>query len=923
MLSSQGYLRESSHLLQLVSSGQGWSCIDHILTFGLQVHEYRVEDIAEVPHRPLTASLTLPRGSQLNLLPKVSPRWKLGRKQLCSFEDLLSTGLNNLLRIYPQPSVTQLYHVFDQCIKQCCELSKPTAFDRKTGWRFFLTTSEIDRLESLRVAATTANAVLDTSKDQAALQLALCCKRSYLEAKRELRQSALLRLSSSDQAKFANGQSVWKLLKDLRPSSDPVPIAPAVLQDHFSSVFYEPQLSLITQVPVLRMGPTVPVDSFLITPFRMEELADAMRDMNENSAPGPDKIPFSVLKVLFKSKEACKWLLLFLNQCFDQGRMPDEWAESEIFVLFKGKGSTDDPNNYRGITLLNSMFKIYERLIYARMNIWAAERGILGENQFGFRKGRSTVDPVKVVLALIEKYPKLNRQPLHSLYIDVRKAFPSVPRSQLMNHLAFLGVPEKMLRAIASHLSFNTARIRIGDVLTEKFFVNIGVREGGVLSPLLFAIYYAGVLDIVNQFLNLHSPSNPTLSEDSNVIGGLLYADDLVVFGLSREELQVRFDLVSQYFVEFGLSINVNKSEVLTFLPVRYPVRLCSQFSRIKFGQSVLPEVSKVKYLGFWFTADGKLDYHVAVCAQKAKVASLELVRLLRKLECNNLVLAANLYRAFVQSQFYGVPLLSPISLTKELKRSAVYFFTSLVGLPRTTAIDFCFAISLFDDPMLLQISQRVKLWERVRAYEEESAVLDAFRFDRLELMPRGRGWFAYLNFVFSILLANDNARTAGPVNSWDYLALFHTTKDELLARSKMSNLRNIFVKPTCALVIEVFNGCIPRDFWAAFEEFGVAAIRPVLMLFTGSARWSGFGMERRICPSCSASLYGLHFLTCDHLRGTLIPLNLTLSRARDLVKKGDWHGVIRFWLQVFFVWFDYLGSQPLPSDLERLRSIL
>ena len=87
------------------------------------------------------------------------------------------------------------------------------------------------------------------------------------------------------------------------------------------------------------------------------------------------------------------FLEFLFNICFENGVLPTAWKASYVKTLYKGKGSKTDANSYRGISLLSCLYKIYTGIIYKRLQVWADE--ILPPSQFGFRKGKSTIDAAK------------------------------------------------------------------------------------------------------------------------------------------------------------------------------------------------------------------------------------------------------------------------------------------------------------------------------------------------------------------------------------------------------------------------------------------------------------------------------------------------------------------------------------------------
>lgn len=898
---------------------QGASCIDHLLSYGLQVLDKRVELAGTVPHRPVVGKFVVqsPQLSTAGLEPKAA-RWALPNNPICNFSELIHQGFTSLLRSLPTPAtVEQLYSVlFSALTTYCKPCNHSTGGPRKAdGWYRLLLPKELDDLEILRGNLTKALMDLDRDNSAKSRKEVLSTRQQLIDSKSNLRKTALVRLANSQEVCFAAQQSMWKLLRRLRQAPTVLPIQPAALYDHFRRVLYRPNLSLMLGYDLRHHGPFFDMDEQLDIPFGLDELELALQNSNKLSAPGPDGFSISIILALFSDATTKNWLLFFMNQCFSQGTVPADWGNSEIFVLFKGKGHTSDPDNYRGITLLNALFKIYERLLFQRLNNWAEQRGLLGSNQFGFRSGRSTLDAVFSVLALIDKYVFYQRQPLHAVLVDIRKAFPSVPRAQLVQHLSYLGVPTRMKNAVCSILSWNKGKVRIGDVVTESFPINVGVREGGVLSPLLFVLYYASVLFHVDQHCFTHPPCNPTLERGANAatIGGLLYADDLIVFGLSRAEVQERLNRASLVLGELGLSINTAKTELITFIPSRYSTVVIQNFQPILSDGKRISEVDSVKYLGFTFHRNGRVSAHVDTCLAKAKAAGLELSRLLHKLRASSFRTISQLYVSLVQSQFYGVALMNPKEATRAMRLSNIFFFNHFVGLPKSVAHAFYPAMNLFPEPMSVILRARVRFIERICLLDEECAALQALRYMRWSDLPRPKEFFGFLISSFA-------KHTNIPWYRMQFSDLLNTFAAAIANEVKDDNILEVASKPTLELVADLFSGSFPHEIWSVFNIIGISAVRPFLAILSGSARWSCFGQERRVCPLCSSSLYGRHFFLCAGIVGEIARNGVTIEVLQKHVHEGNWVEVVRGILRLYFIWFEKIGTGEPSDGLRELR---
>lgn len=162
--------------------------------------------------------------------------------------------------------------------------------------------------------------------------------------------------------------------------------------------------------------------------------------------------------------------------------------------------------------MLSSFFKLYERLFFFRLNQWASGNKHLDANQFGFRKGRATFDAIFLLRELAFLFTKCLMIPPHVVFVDLIKAFPSVNRTALVKRLIDEGVPQRLVQAISSVFSFNSSRLKIGNRLTRVMNVNEGLREGGVLSPILFSIIFASVLRKLKSTFFLSAGTVPSIT---------------------------------------------------------------------------------------------------------------------------------------------------------------------------------------------------------------------------------------------------------------------------------------------------------------------------------------------------------------------------------------------------------------------------
>jgi hypothetical protein len=178
-------------------------------------------------------------------------------------------------------------------------------------------------------------------------------------------------------------------MKKLRQLSHAVAIDSETLIRHFLSIFYDPSKPLFFTPELLGINP--PTDFELVL-FSYQELVSALSALNSQAAVGPQHVASRYLKSVFHDERTRVVLLALMNMCFYQGRIPACWGESEVFILYKGKGKVTDPINYRGINLNDDFLRIYKRLLDSRMMHWLREHKPGGPQQFGFTEGVGTED---------------------------------------------------------------------------------------------------------------------------------------------------------------------------------------------------------------------------------------------------------------------------------------------------------------------------------------------------------------------------------------------------------------------------------------------------------------------------------------------------------------------------------------------------
>ncbi|KAK7481830.1 hypothetical protein BaRGS_00026977 [Batillaria attramentaria] len=172
------------------------------------------------------------------------------------------------------------------------------------------------------------------------------------------------------------------------------------------------------------------------TPITEKEIQEAIRHLKRNKASGWDGIPAEVLK---NARYIIPFLKAFFNALLDAGYFPKPWCMSIIVPLYK-KGNADEPGNYRGVSLLSVVSKVFTYILNKRLTEWAEEQSVIAKEQAGVRSDHSTVDHIFTFIAIIQKSMSQGKRKAYVAFIDYEKAFDSVDRTCLWSLLCKRGL---------------------------------------------------------------------------------------------------------------------------------------------------------------------------------------------------------------------------------------------------------------------------------------------------------------------------------------------------------------------------------------------------------------------------------------------------------------------------------------------------
>ena len=224
----------------------------------------------------------------------------------------------------------------------------------------------------------------------------------------------------------------------------------------------------------------------LVTDERIstKEIRWAINKLKKHKAPGPDRIPNEIWKLIATKPESIAMLKKAFNHIFNEQEIPEEWKKSWTQLLYK-KNDPHLVSNYRPIALLDTVQKIYTTILARRLTMHLENDNRLSRAQLGFRKLRSCTLGAGSIISIVEDSKK-QQKPVHMIFLDIQKAFDSVYHTKMLEGLQSMGVGRKMLANLKAIYTDCHTEVLHHYGKTPPIKIQRGIRQGCPMSAILF-----------------------------------------------------------------------------------------------------------------------------------------------------------------------------------------------------------------------------------------------------------------------------------------------------------------------------------------------------------------------------------------------------------------------------------------------------
>jgi exonuclease III len=448
-----------------------------------------------------------------------------------------------------------------------------------------------------------------------------------------------------------NNKSLWdavKIARDIEPTPLPAMLtrdginydrktAPEAFSKYFK-----------TKISTLEEGTTIDEEMWngekiinsesinFMTPERVEE---CLKNLKSKNCEGPDRLPLRILKD--GATVLAKPLSVLFCKIYEKKEIPEQWKVSKVIPLHK-KGKKENIENYRPISNLCSITKVFERLILLRLEEIEKENGIdlTGYEQHGFKKKRSTVTAGLTLQSLIAKEMDMDCYVAMSS-LDLSAAFDLVNLDLLMKRLKIMGIPDDLLQLLEVWLRQRSFYVEANGQNSSILENDVGTIQGSILGPILYALFIRPLYKITKV---------TTFADDNYVVK---FNKDKK---MALEELKKELEKIIKWLKGSGLKVNEKKTELCIFH------RNGNTDGNLLIDNDLITSKNEINVLGITF--DSKLQWSSQVSrAIGGANKALQAIKLIRKYFTTPEIvqlLTSNFYsRFYYGSEIWHIPTLN------------------------------------------------------------------------------------------------------------------------------------------------------------------------------------------------------------------------------------------------------------------------